>query len=371
MSNSSDSLPYDVFLSHGSPDKPWVRTLSERLSAAGIVAYLDEIAIEAGDNFVCNLSDGIGRTSTFVIVVSRSSMERPWVVHEWTSFMATHGPKSRIIPVLLDDVALPPFLRPYQVVHAIDRDVDSVVVRIARAVGQSGPAGATSRYTGQNLIFTIAVTGDGEQLAVTVGDGRRRTVSLPWRQSNSFGIALMDFERLTPQPVRDDGARARLVQAAQTIGAALFDALVSHADDRLIYTRATAPGPRPVMTIRSDDDMLLSLPWELLFHDSRFLVRDGIIDLVRSTSAAVQFETQLTPPREPFTVVTNISAPEGSALSYEAESFRITHALTDHCPQTPTELGTLEDLVETVERAKPRGISLFGTRRPWRAHLRG
>ncbi len=71
MANGSDSNSYDVFLSHGSPDKPQVRQLHARLEAAGVTAYLDEVAIEAGDNFVLNLSNGIGGASTFVIVVSQ------------------------------------------------------------------------------------------------------------------------------------------------------------------------------------------------------------------------------------------------------------------------------------------------------------
>src|SRR5688572_16905205 len=143
MANGSDSNSngFDVFLSHGSPDKPWVRALHERLTSAGIVAYLDEVAIEAGENFVCNLSSGIGRTSTFVIVVSQGTMDRPWVELEWTSFMATHGPRNRIIPILLDHVQLPPFLRPFQAIHAIDRNVEAVAARIARAVGKGNGYG--------------------------------------------------------------------------------------------------------------------------------------------------------------------------------------------------------------------------------------
>ena len=37
--------------------------------------------------------------------------------------------------------------------------------------------------------------------------------------------------------------------------------------------------PRPLVSLRSLDDVLLSLPWELLHHDGRFLVRDGVVDL--------------------------------------------------------------------------------------------
>ena len=347
-----------------------MRALHAQLKLAGVIAYLDEAAIGDGDNFVLNLSNGIGRTSTFVIVVSQGTTDRPWVAHEWTAFMATHGPNSKIIPILLDHVQLPPFLRPFQAIPAIDRHVEVVAARIARAVGKgSAPGTSTSPpalYTGQDLRFTVESVDNSDQLAVTSADGTRRTVTAPWRQpdSNDFVIALMDFERLTRASNLDTPTRATLVLAAQTVGAALFNLLFSDDELRTTFERATAPGARAVVTVLSHDDVLLSLPWELLFHDSLFLVRDGLVDVVRSTTGAVQFETQLTPPSEPFTVVTNISAPEGSGLSYEAESYRITHALSDHCPQTMTELGTLEDLIETVTRMEPRGIHFSGHGEP-------
>ena len=370
MANGNGPTSYDVFLSHGSPDKEWVRQLRERLEAAGVTSWLDEIDIDAGDNWVRRLSEGLERASTLVLIVSLGTMDRPWVEQEWTSFMATHGPRKPIIPVTLDHVQLPSFLRPLQAIHAIDRDVELVAARIARAVGKGNGNGAspgpstTSRYTGQSLLFTIASVDDSDQLAVTSTDGTRRTVTAPWRQGNKFAIALMDFEQLTRTAALDDVTRARLVDAAQTVGGALFDVLCSDDALRSTFARATAPGARAVVTIQSDDDVLLSLPWELLFHQSRFLVRDGLLDIVRSTTGSVQFETQLTPPTDPFTVVTHVSAPEGSALSYEDESYRITHALTDHCSQTATELGTLDDLVETVTRAKPRGIHFSGHGNP-------
>src|SRR5262249_49920796 len=45
---------------------------------------------------------------------------------------------------------------------------------------------------------------------------------------------------------------------------------------------------------------------------------------------------------------------------YEKESYRITLALTRHCALTSTELGTLDDLVATVQRARPTGIHFSG-----------
>lgn len=356
----SDSIKtYDVFLSHGSPDKPWVRALHAKLTAAGLTAYLDEVNIAAGDNFVCNLSNGIGGTSTFVIVVSNGTMERPWVEHEWTSFMATHGPRNRIIPILLDDVVLPPFLRPFQAIRALDRNVDPVVSRIGRALGKEVSHRATEHYTGQALTFTLAPV-DGEKIGVTSTDGSIRIVLPPWLDGNKFSLALMDFRKMTRAAAEDEKSRGHLNAAAQIVGAGLFDLLISDEDLVRNFDRATAAGPRAVLTVRSDDDALLALPWELIVREGRFLVRDGILDVVRTTAGDVQFETLLAPPQKPFTLVTNVSAPEGSGLSYEAESFRITHALTDHCEQTTTELGTLDDLIETVRTAQPTGIHFSG-----------
>ncbi len=66
------------------------------------------------------------------------------------------------------------------------------------------------------------------------------------------------------------------------------------------------------------------------------------------------------PPADRFALVVNVSAPEGSDLDYECESYRITLALTKHCTMTATELGTLDDLVETVRRVKPTGVHFSG-----------
>ncbi len=65
-------------------------------------------------------------------------------------------------------------------------------------------------------------------------------------------------------------------------------------------------------------------------------------------------------PTTPFKLVVNVSAPEDSHLSYEAESYRITLATAERCAMVPTELGTLEDLVETVDAEQPTGIHFSG-----------
>ena len=50
MPDTSDDIPgtFDVFPSHGSPDKPWVRTLCDELNKLGLSAFLDEGELETG-----------------------------------------------------------------------------------------------------------------------------------------------------------------------------------------------------------------------------------------------------------------------------------------------------------------------------------
>ena len=185
-------------------------------------------------------------------------------------------------------------------------------------------------------------------------------MSPPWRDDNRFSVALLGFNTLTRQTIESDSDRAELFGHANALGDALFGLLFDEAGVARLREAMIPNGPRPLVVLRSSDDTLLSLPWELLRLDGAFLVRDGRIDLVRCTSGQVGTEELPREPSGPFKLVVNVSAPEGSKLSYEAESYRITKALTELCPLVPTELGTLADLVETVARERPTGIHFSG-----------
>ena len=128
----------DVFLSHGSPDKPWVRTLVTELQDRGLSVFLDEQNLQPGENWVLGLSDALKNSRAFVLVLSRHTLERPWVEHEWASYMAEHGPRQIIVPVILEQANLPTFLKSIQAIHALDRDARRVADLIAVALGGTG-----------------------------------------------------------------------------------------------------------------------------------------------------------------------------------------------------------------------------------------
>ncbi len=107
--SSTPTARRDVFLSHATPDKDWVRKLCDHLKALGLDVYFDERELAPADNFVKDLAeDGLLSSRFLVLVLTEHAAKRPWVEWEYTTFMALHGPLERLIPVLLEGGSLPP-----------------------------------------------------------------------------------------------------------------------------------------------------------------------------------------------------------------------------------------------------------------------
>jgi hypothetical protein len=337
-----------------------VQTLADELAALGLQPFLDIREIEPADSFPGVLSRGLAGSRFLVLILSPRS-SRPWVDLEWQSFIAHHGPLGRVLPVLLESTEIPALLASIQRIDATDRDAARVAREIAHIAGRPGQLkkGDVRRLVrGQDLVFNLSW--EGEELRLIDPLGRSRSITPPWRVDNRFGVARLVFDRLAREPVTTDADRADLIRHATTLGSLLF-ALLFDEEGRERLRQARVPGrPRPLITIRSDDDSLLSLPWELLWHDGSFLPRDARVDLARSTPDEVGPEALLREPDGPLKLVVNVSAPYGSDLNYEGESYRITKALSDQCLFVPTELGTVEDLVETVRAERPTAIHFSG-----------
>jgi len=359
---------YDIFLSHSSVDKPWVGQLNAALDSQQVRVFLDEADIRPPDNFVLSLNDALRDSRFLVLVVSPNATGSKWVEQEWTSFMAEHGPVGRIVTVLLESAELPPLLATVQQIDATDRNVDRVAGELVALVGRAGElkdGDARRLFIGQDLTFVIAQ--NEKQLHITDPLGKTREVKKPWGVDHRFGRAFFGFNQLTKRALEEDAERAELYQHARTLGQLLFELLFDTEDCAKLLKQACIPGrPRPLVTIRSDDDVLLSLPWELLWQDESFLVRDARIDMARSTLGEVGPAALLREPTGYFKLVVNVSAPEGSGLNYEGESYRITRALSEHCELVPTELGTVDDLIETVRKSGPTGVHFSGHGSPGR-----
>jgi len=102
---------FDVFLSYAHVDAGQVHRLAENLHHAGLVVFLDAWEIAPGDVLVHQLERGILNSRNGILAVTPAALSRPWVQEEYAALLtrAVAG-QQRLIPVLLADTDLPPFL---------------------------------------------------------------------------------------------------------------------------------------------------------------------------------------------------------------------------------------------------------------------
>jgi TIR domain len=102
------SLLEQVFLSHSSVDKPFVRKLTRRIEKEGFRVWLDEKKLVAGDALGKTISEALDRASVVLIVVSKASVKSRWLSFELNK--ATERMvkgQCRVIPVVVEKIDLP------------------------------------------------------------------------------------------------------------------------------------------------------------------------------------------------------------------------------------------------------------------------
>jgi hypothetical protein len=129
-------IAYQVFLSHSSADKPFVRLVATRLRQDGITFFLDEADLVPGTPCQAALEDALRHTDACAVFIGQDGFG-PW--HEFEMRVALNQRIEakhdyRVIPVLLPgtgrpaDGDLPAFLRELTWVEFHDdpeRDADA------------------------------------------------------------------------------------------------------------------------------------------------------------------------------------------------------------------------------------------------------
>jgi len=95
-----------VFISHASEDKArFVEKLATELRENGIDAWLDKWEIKIGDSIVDKIFEfGIKQCKVFIIVLSKNSVNKPWVKEELNSAVVKKIENNcRIMPIIIDD----------------------------------------------------------------------------------------------------------------------------------------------------------------------------------------------------------------------------------------------------------------------------
>ena len=273
----------NVFVSYGHADADWVRTLAENLHNSGLEVFFDEWRIGPGDVLIHKLDEGILTSRSGILVVSPESLSRPYVQMEYAAMMtrAVEG-KQRLIPVLLKDAELPPFMA--TLVYVAFRDADGpdyrdrVTELIRRLKNEPLPP---PRRTGElNLPPGSSYTTAGPR-SVRLSIGRERT-TLATASPDIFGppprpdidVASLNWRleraRKGLGPTRDAaGAPSHSVAFEQTleaIGTELANAFLPP-NVTAALANAIAEAERLNVSLRLALDIaepFADLPWETL-----------------------------------------------------------------------------------------------------------
>jgi len=103
-----------VFLSHASEDKErFVLDFAKKLRGKGIDVWLDKWEILLGDSLIDKIfEEGIKEAQAIIIVLSKNSINKPWVKEELnTAVVRKINGISKIIPILIDDCEVPESLK--------------------------------------------------------------------------------------------------------------------------------------------------------------------------------------------------------------------------------------------------------------------
>lgn len=98
-----------IFISHSSVDKPFVRRLSRRLQQEGYQVWLDEHELIPGDRLATKVSEALDSSNVVLVVVSAAAVKSKWLAFELNK--ATERMiqgRCRVIPVVIEKVSLPP-----------------------------------------------------------------------------------------------------------------------------------------------------------------------------------------------------------------------------------------------------------------------
>ncbi len=99
---------WDVFVSYAHEDEQWVQVLADNLHRVGLEVFLDQWEVVGGSRLSQRLQQGLASAD---VVVSAAAVGKPCWQEEFAGAMAgVVAGVQRLVPVLVDEVPLPPFV---------------------------------------------------------------------------------------------------------------------------------------------------------------------------------------------------------------------------------------------------------------------
>lgn len=101
-----------LFICHASEDKPVAHSLAQFLHRRGAQVWFDQWEIRVGDSIVQKINDALSSISHLAVLLSRNSINKPWVTKEFSSTLMRQLADNSvtILPVRLDDSPVPAIL---------------------------------------------------------------------------------------------------------------------------------------------------------------------------------------------------------------------------------------------------------------------
>ncbi|MES9520389.1 tetratricopeptide repeat protein [Streptomyces capoamus] len=343
-------------MSYAHEDRPWAKALAENLHRLGLDVWLDQWEIAGGDRVAARLQDGLAKADAVVPVISRHWMESGWCGEEFDAAVTAAVERGqRVIPVLLGEVALPPFLASRLRVDfrhvASPQQYEDLVGQVERAVlglpsGQpperggplvvpptaywpEGPVAGELRIGAESVVFS------------TVG---REVSCAPWGVDRDLEQKLWGLQRararatggvvLRRLPLLDEAeAAAGSAGALVAVGEALGKRFVhGEAATELVRQEELARARNASLQIglAVDDPRWVDLPWETLTVPGTAgpLVLSEQVELYRTVRRDSEpVAVQVPGPLRILAVVASPESGGGELLDYERELGRILDAV--------------------------------------------
>jgi TIR domain len=136
-----------VFLSHSHADKSIARRLAKDLRAAGVIVWIDEAELEIGSSLVRGIGEAIDTHDFLIVLLSENSVRSEWVLREVEVALNREFADRtvRVLPLVVGDCELPPFLRGK--VCADFRDPRAYQQELDKVLDRLGGAAATTTTT--------------------------------------------------------------------------------------------------------------------------------------------------------------------------------------------------------------------------------
>jgi tetratricopeptide (TPR) repeat protein len=342
---------YDAFLSYGHGDAEWVHILAGNLERLGVHVFLDAWELVGGDLIAARLQDGLAKAGSVVFVVSPNSVRRGWVGEEFAAAVAVAAMgRGRLIPVLLGEVELPPFVasRLYVDFRNLDHP-DAYAAKLKELVSAiRGQPGAARPAAGEGIVVPPgAYRAEGPRSArlkiapdeVSLSTAERVAVHCPAGLDARTRSLLAELEVARARlgaPLRADVAAAAhrgLSVLLAAVGVALGSRFLDgEAGVALAAEVAAAEAGNSALrlALEVEDALIADLPWEALVLPGKVtpLALEPRVEVYRTVALA--HPPSAIQVRGPLRILAVIASPESGGrelLDYEAELAAIIDAV--------------------------------------------